>query len=106
MSKKEILQGIRELIRDPAHWTRGVIARDAAGREVLMTSPQAVAFCLSGALHRFEATHPGTDVMGAVWQPLMEMIHHRYKCPMPEFNDTHSHAEVLAVLDEAISAQE
>ena len=106
MSKKEILRGIRELIRNPAHWTRGALARNAQGQDVPVASPDVQALCLTGAIYRFDVLHPNADTMRAVWGSLLEVIHHRYKCPVPEFNDTHSHTEVLAVLDEVISAQE
>ncbi|SDK43098.1 DUF6197 family protein [Bradyrhizobium ottawaense] len=40
----------RELIADPARWTKGYFARDTAGSEVYPTESNAVCWCADGAL--------------------------------------------------------
>lgn len=54
MTTVEALKAARELISDPAKWTRGAYARDAEGRE--LTNPKnerAVCWCAAGAVRRF-----------------------------------------------------
>ena len=47
-----VLRATRELLSDPAHWTQAAVARDAEGRIVKPTSPEAQCWCLEGALAR------------------------------------------------------
>lgn len=47
-----VLTGVRALIADPAHWTKGVYARAANGRETLHDSEDAVCWCLVGAIKK------------------------------------------------------
>lgn len=42
--------GARALLSSPAHWTRGALARDRRGREVLPDDAAAVRWCVNGAL--------------------------------------------------------
>jgi hypothetical protein len=52
MSKKisETLTAARAIIADPAKWTQGAVARDAAGRSLTLHSTDAVCYCADGAL--------------------------------------------------------
>lgn len=48
-----ILQGARDMIADPAKWTKGALARDAAGEPTgFMSRRNPVCFCSLGALTR------------------------------------------------------
>lgn len=48
----EVLDAMLALYAAPGTWTRDGIAKDAAGREVAATSPEAVSWSLEGALER------------------------------------------------------
>ena len=53
MSKAlELVKGVRELLAEPRAWTRGACARDPQGNIVGGLDPNAVCWCLSGALER------------------------------------------------------
>ena len=41
-----------ELLDSPEKWTKGVMARDANGEHVLHDSPNAVCWCMLGAIER------------------------------------------------------
>ena len=47
-----ILQSAREIIADPARWTKNAVARNAAGKEVPASHPEAVCWCVTGAIGR------------------------------------------------------
>lgn len=49
-SPKQILTAARNLIADPAHWTRETVARDKRGRPTEPYNPNACQFCALGAL--------------------------------------------------------
>lgn len=93
----ETLQKARDLIADPAHWTQKASARSAEGNSVSVRSPKAESFCTLGAIDRvvghdsgfYDATHFIYQVIGSADS-------------IAQFNDSHTHAEVLDVLDVAI----
>jgi hypothetical protein len=109
MSKStlQILKEARALISDPERWTQGEDARDEDGLPVHPDDSDAVCWCTLGALHRAAA---GTDdfsvfreIQKAVeaFPGIRSQAHYAAK-----FNDAHTHAEVLAMFDAAISAKE
>ena len=85
------LKAIRALIAKPESWTQGANARDADGYSVAATSNKAVCWCLSGAFSK-ESAHD-TGARDALDLKPGKMI---------IFNDNHTHAEVLAMLDRSI----
>lgn len=101
MTVKEVLIAARAKIADPANWTQGEYARTLEGYPLDVHSRNAECWCSIGALAcvmgdvvlaEHSASHKALeDVMGTRW--------------IAEFNDTHTHAEVLAKFDEAIAAQ-
>ena len=54
---KKNLQKVRELLADPEHWMQGYSARRANGHHTYPEDPQAVSWCLFGALRK--VTSPG-----------------------------------------------
>ena len=98
MAALDLLRDARRLLTDEANWCQHhAVHPDGRGKSVL------------GAVgYRFYATdHP--DTMAAV-QLLARAIGRepgRYESVfVQDFNDTHGHAEVLALLDKAISLAE
>lgn len=43
---------VKELLTDESKWTKGVYARTAEGHRADSSKPEAVVFCLLGAIHR------------------------------------------------------
>ena len=98
-----ILRPARELIAAPEHWTQRYLALSATGAPVLPRTDAAICWCSSGALLEIGLLHTVnvclagdllTDNLGGMPGALIR------------FNDTHSHAEVLAVWDRTIAAAE
>lgn len=102
MTTKEILVAAKALIEKPEAWTRGVLARDAAGFEADVRSPAATCFCASGAIMR--TTYDDMERRGA-WDAFHAAIGEDSPL-LTTWNDNHGHAEVLAMFDKAIAAAE
>ena len=98
MTISEHLAAARDLIKDPSGWTQGFFARDKSGNEVSVRDPSAVCFCASGAISRI----PSSASRDRVFRCLEEQMNGY----IPKFNDSHSHAEVLAAFDRAIAESE
>ena len=97
----EILRAARAKIERPECWTKGELARDAAGNSVTPDSAEAVCWCPVGAIHastligheRFCARHVIVNAIDSLniggWNDAPER----------------THAEVLAAFDAAIAAE-
>lgn len=100
MSSYTTLRNVRELLSDPDRWTRGSAARTADESETHPRSRNAVAWCLVGA-----AEYCATDRL-SYWgarSALFEEIARRTPgAGIPRFNDSATHAEVLAVVEAAL----
>jgi hypothetical protein len=97
MTPKEILIATRARIVNPIDFTRGTSARDDAGRPTLPNSPDAVCWCLMGAMiyacpdhtpgrveaYRYLRQAAGTDNVAG-------------------FSDVNPHVAVIRTLDDAI----
>ncbi len=90
----EILKAARELISDPVHWTQGWQARNFQGIGVPAKSGEAVCWCILGALHKTSEQALEAREALRLFLP--------YGYGLDEFNDRHSHAEVLELFDKAI----
>ncbi len=110
----EILKGTRELISDPARWTQSAFARSASGRMIASSSALAVCWCVAGAINRVAATSispllvDGPNVV-RVLSAIGEQVSIFFKPDwvwLTEWNDIHTHPQVLEVLDKAIAAVE
>lgn len=101
-----IAKKARALIEDPKNWTQGAYATDKDG--VALDQPlddEAVCFCMIGAIRRAEGS-PLEEVtrqnVRLLWAALDNMANGEALAYSHEYNDTHTHAEVLAFLDSAI----
>jgi hypothetical protein len=106
MDTLEVLQQARALISDPARWTQDAPARNADGQRVEPFKPEAVCWCAWGALDR--AVWDTGFVAPGHGRALAHLIRELglQAGQLGTFNDTHIHAEVLALFDKAIQRLE
>lgn len=101
--KKEVVQLLeqgRTLLTDPKCWTQGAYTRDADGIPGgLGWEKTSTCWCTMGAVHKVSGTlgTANTIAYKAIWQLDQAMN----GCAV-EFNDTHTHEEVMAGWDRAI----
>lgn len=100
----EMLRAARALIDTPEKWTQRQFAKDAAGHTIDFVNPDAVCFCACGALRRLHGINGRVErvLADAMSSPSGEVAAVR----IVNFNDTHTHAEVLAAFDRAIEEAE
>ena len=105
--QKQVLINARALIADPAHWTRGTIARTANGRKVEWHDQSATKWCAMGAMYRAaydlvgdrkQAVRIGNDLANSI-RPRRWL-----RGGLPLINDVRGHTVVLAVFDKALQA--
>jgi hypothetical protein len=102
MSAANNLRAARALIEDPKHWTQGSYGLDSSGHGVSTRRiNEAVCFCSWGALVRV-----GIDVIGGRSAEERYLDMGMGNRGVGNFNDTHTHAEVLAAFDKAIELAE
>lgn len=95
-----VLMRTRERIADPARWTQWVAARDVDGARVNPCSPTATCWCLFGALWV-----EGGGGMSNVYISAIAALHQPlHGLNVADFNDRHTHADVLALLDRAVES--
>ena len=111
MTPLQTLKAARDLISDPARWTQRFKALDEFCLPVDPTSEKAICFCSLGALQNVTG-------LSRYHQPVFEAAKAlNRKLPIyltlgddeadfTDFNDTHTHAEVLALFDAAIAELE
>jgi predicted aconitase len=107
MSKvTEILVGAREILSDPNRWTREFQARDIEGRCIAWNEPEAVCFCLMGAINRASRDIDPDDITPAY--DAMNVLDSVIDAAIPTFNDrpTTTHEDVLKALDAAIKMRQ
>lgn len=89
------LRALRELLSAPERWTQGVFSRDAKNRYVFFNSSRACKWDLWGGWEKLG---------GFVQDPAL--IQALGTDAVSTFNDTHTHAEVIALIDGAIGRME
>jgi hypothetical protein len=105
MNTVEILKAARELISDEKRWTQRAEARNASGNDVGVYSPKAVCFCSLGAMAKVcERELYGRELVAR--EALRNEIRDGHSSGIANFNDNHTHAEVLALFDRAIDRAE
>lgn len=100
MNALEVLKESRKLIAQPEQWTQGTLARDEQGFATELYDANAVCFCAIGAIEKVNCGNAGYNAHIALTKTVGEEVN------FAEYNDTHSHAEVLAVWDETIARLE
>jgi hypothetical protein len=115
MTTLEILREAYKLIEKPKHWTQYVHARGSLGEAVSPGSDLAVCFCAAGAIVRAAMKmYPNQslpyyiiryEVDRDIQQSIKELKYDLGQ-PLSEFNDTRSHADVLAAFRRTIARLE
>lgn len=104
MTPLETLKAARQLISDPAKWTQTYYARDASGYPVPPTSLEAVCFCALGSIEH--AANKNLLTLTETIAIIENVALSEHAMAVFELNDTHTHAEVLALFDAAIAELE
>ena len=99
----EILRKAKQLVQ--AGWCKGYAARDANDSPVDCYGPQAVSFCMYGAIERVRDLGPFWDEDGEYAEGYLEQA---VGCDIADFNDADDTGkpDVLAAFDRAIAAAE
>jgi hypothetical protein len=95
-SALEQLRAARDLISAPERWTQHAPARNVNGEPIPSYEAAAVCFCSVSAVHR----------VGQAWKTLPILSRFSFPQTVTSFNDTHTHAEVIALFDAAIAELE
>ena len=89
MTPKELFNQAYNLIKDPARWTQKAYARDANDIGVSSHSIYTVKWCSLGVLMKFGGDDSVTKALEYTINESLE-----------DYNDTHTHAEVMAMWEE------
>lgn len=108
MTASEVLRKARALIEKPENWTQGVEARNVHGEDVSVLSHEACRWSLIGAVRYVVCSGDSYDseLSRAARQALRKAGGMALLSDAYDFNDTHTHAEVLSLFDRAIAAAE
>ena len=106
MNTLKTLKAAREKIADPSCWTQDWFAKrideDGTFKETDATSSSAACWCSSGAIRAVLNVDDFTSISDDYAIP----FGFGTLGDLETFNDTHTHAEVLAAFDEAIARLE
>ena len=102
--ERRIIARARALIASPGSWTQGEFARDANDAPVNWRSPEAVRFCVWGALNRaaYEMTGDKRQSITLAERAAATLRNGR---SLSGVNDRGPHTEVLRVLDRYLTAR-
>lgn len=105
MNTLDVLVKARALIEKPENWTTGAYVRNAGGSELdTLLHEDAARYCASGAITR--ALYEGGDFDIEYEDSVCDIVARAMEGDsIPAFNDSHTHAEVLAAFDKAIEAE-
>ena len=94
---KEILIAARKLIENEENWCTGAVALDAEGQHVASWDESACKWCAYGTISKFAG-------VGSVLMRVLDTFEdHLCGVKIGDYNDTHNHAEVLAMFDKVIA---
>jgi hypothetical protein len=96
----DILVRARKLIEKPENWTQEHYARNVAGEQTSTQAADAVCWCAIGAVLRADDTYPYSEAVGIA----SDLLRDAMGMHPADFNDSHTHPEVLAAFDRAIEA--
>jgi hypothetical protein len=98
----ETLKKAAALIENPDAWTQGVVARDADNAPTQPDSTDACRWCLIGAVVKAaDGNIPALRAAVTCLHSAMKQKTALKRARIGNFNDSHTHAEVLELLREA-----
>lgn len=99
----EILERLRELLSDPNRWCQGSSALNKDGKSCWGASSEACKWCLMGGLSKVSVMSNGltTEARVVACQALEGIV----STGLAKFNDSHSHQEVLELIDRGIELE-
>lgn len=97
---KNLLKDVRMTIANPDSWIKYSLARNATGQECKPTDYAAAKFCLLGAVEKVTGSTESKDFAN-ICDALKNNIDSEY---ISIFNDSHTHEEVLNMLNRAINS--
>lgn len=97
----QLLRDAAALIEDPKRWTQKAYARDHRGETVAIDNPAATSWCVIGAMTYVEQRTSNTHAFDLAADRLRDIV-----SDIPNFNDTHTHDEVLRAMREAAESLE
>ena len=99
MKASRILKKARKLITNPKRWTQGASAKNKEGISVSAGGPLAKQWCAIGAIMKCNPIVVGTYDYALA----SDFFRRAVDSPsVSEFNDDHTHEEVLEAFDKAI----
>lgn len=107
MKVRDLIISARKVIEKPENWTTQYYARDADNEMCSIESANAVCFCSLGALRKVLYNNGGMDIFGRQ-DFLYDTAAGFLKAvagigDVADYNDNHTHAEVLALFDKTIT---
>lgn len=107
MKPSEILRAAKAKIENPKHWTQGAYYRDENGHEAY-SMHHGVCFCSYGALRVANNRDTDYKLVGAeyLWKAIEMVSNGSEVYSIDQYNDSHSHSEVMAMWDRAIELAE
>lgn len=97
----ELLVAARAVIADEKQWTRYALARNRNGLVTTPNSPTACKWCGSGAVWKV-VDEAAPKMWQTTYEGIVSILTNLAGEPFNLYNDTHKHAEVLALFDKAI----
>ena len=97
--ERQIVQRSRALIATPRTWTQEEFARDSFGEPVSWRSPQAVQFCIWGALNRAAREMTGDEPQRVRLADHAARALRSMTPSLSRLNDRGTHDDVLALMD-------
>ena len=103
----EALRISRDLIADPEHWTQGSPARKADGSMTEPLDTDAYQYCVVGAMvaaaNKISDWRYDHGQSCALVDEMKCAFRHTVRGRVGPYNDSHTHAEVLAALEQTIA---
>lgn len=93
-----IIAQVRNLFTDRSHWTQGQGARKADGGLCRVKSPEAVCWCLTGAIAKFAANNHQAQLVMAVLGQRARDRGYADRFSLLELNDFDGYEAVMTVL--------
>ncbi len=108
MTPVELLRELRSLLSDESRWAQRNFAYRANGVPTGGTYPEAVCWCVSGAMQKVlgNGTRFTTEAGYSLQAQVVSLLGEESMKGVVKFNDTHTHGEVMDWFDRALAKAE